>query len=300
VAGGKSKALHDIRNYGSKAYSLLPHGVFESPAVTSLSDRAFRVLCIIQSRFRGSNNGHIQVPARWIAAQIGTQNFSSIANAIDELVQHGLVAITFDPKKGQREARKYRLTYANYGPHSGVLEATHDWRDWQPGEVAPKRPKRGNRKLSRVEHASTQSVEDASTDRKLSVEDASTHGHGNLRSFQSPCVEDASKKLLYHSRSANSQLESFRPSMVSSSHVPAQAPDCFMESDELREWVLTAINGMPGARARLGREANVHKGTLSKFLGGANLPRNHRISVQQALPRVIAAMRVNSAGNVAG
>ncbi|MFC4594280.1 hypothetical protein [Sphingobium tyrosinilyticum] len=300
MAGGKRRALHEIRNYGSREYSLIPHGVFWHQAVTSLSDRAFRALFVIQSCFRGSNNGNIQVPARWLAEQMGTQNYASVADAVDELVQHGLIVITFDPKKGQREARKYRLTYATYGPPSGILDATHDWRNWMPGDVAAKRPKRGNRKHSRIEDASTQSVEHASTDRKLSVEDASTQGHGNTRSFRSSCVEDASKNLIYHSRPASSSVSSFRPSSVSTPAALSHATDPFMESGELREWVLQAIEGMMGARARLAGEANVPKGTLSKFLGGANLPRHHRISVQQALPRVVAAMRSNSAGNGAG
>ena len=300
MAGGKRRALHEIRNFGSREYSLIPHGVFWHQAVTSLSDRAFRALFIIQSCFRGSNNGHIQVPARWLAEQMGTKNYASVADAIDELVQHGLIVITFDPKKGQRDARKYRLTYATYGPASGIIEATHDWRNWQPSDVTAKRPKRGNRKQSGVEDASTQSVEDVSTDRKLSIEDVSTHADGNLRSFQTPSVEDASKNLIYHSLPASLPVSSFRSSPVSSVAAVAEGPDRFMESDELREWVLQAISDMPGARARLGREAKVQKGTLSKFLGGANLPRHHRISVQQALPRVVAAMRTNSAGNGAG
>ena len=300
MAGGKRRALHEIRNFGSREYSLIPHGVFWHQAVISLSDRAFRALVVIQSCFRGSNNGNIQVPARWLAEQMGTQNYASVADAIDELVQHGLIVITFDPKKGQREARKYRLTYATYGPPSGILEATHDWRQWQPSDVTAKRPKRGNRKQSGVEDASTQSVEHASTDRKLSVEDASTQGHGNMGSFQSSCVEDASKNLIYHSRPASSSGSRFRSSPVSTPAAHSRAVDPIMGSDELRVWVQKAISGLLGAQSRLGREANVPKGTLSKFLGGADLAHHHRISVQQALPRVVAAMRTNSAGNGAG
>lgn len=70
-----------------------------------------------------------------------------------------------------------------------------------------------------------------------------------------------------------------------------------MQADELRAWVAEKIEGIPGAQSRLALEAKVPGGTLSKFLSGRGLSRHHRVSVQQALPRVVPAERMKRASN---
>lgn len=298
----KAQAPHSVQNVAAAGYLLFATAMMRHEAVTGLSDRAFRVLLVIQSRFNGYNNGRIQVSARWIAEQIGTQNYASIADAIDELVQRGLLVITFSPKVGQRDARMYRLTYASYGQANNVLPATNEWQEWEAGQKTRKRPKRGNRKQSGLEASSTQSVEASSTDRKHSVEASSTQGDGNNGVSTPPPVEASSTNIIYHGRAdKSSPCSDSQNSGNSTGGVFANlADDPYMDADQLRHWVNDRIAGIAGAQSRLAKEANVPGGTFSKFMNGRGLPRHHRIAVQEALPRVIGPVRLETAEGTAG
>lgn len=292
----KNTAPHRIQNIESGGYILFPVALLKHEAVAKLSDRAFRALILIQSRFNGFNNGRIQVSARWLGEQMATQNFASLADAICELEHHGLIKVTFNPALGQREARKFRLTYASYGQLNNVLAATNEWQNYDTEKQVEPRAKRRKRKQNTVEACSAQCVEGASIARKQSVEAPATQQYGNKPVSIDQPVEPSSTNIVHHGRTQSR----FRSAgLIDDGNAaarvrPGDKPDPYMDVDELRVWVRTRIEGVPGAQSQLAAAAKVWPGTLSKFLNGRGLPRHHRISVQEALPRIIGPVKLKT------
>ena len=129
MAHKKWKADHraDTRGEGLMG---LPKCVYGSPAYRDLDLYARAVLMEILSRFNGYNNGEIGVSYREIGEGLGSQNFTRIARAVADLMEHGLIDIGHEAVWKERHSRQYRLTWVMSGKPPFTAKATNDYLDW--------------------------------------------------------------------------------------------------------------------------------------------------------------------------
>lgn len=313
-------ALMPAKKYDKKGrnrsfrFAQLEYSLLASAPYRALPPNPRALLVELIIMFNGQNNGELYLSVRDAADRMGVADTKAASAALKELQDMGFIAEVerghFAVKAGNKRASRWRLTWhavaGQHGPtneykdrmpepgtraHTRMEKGLRVWKDWS----------RSQNKMPVVESptvfpetvvVSTTNTPPDGNKAGGSVADSTTAKHGNSH----VSVNEQCGGIPYTYILSGSPVSGRR----AKTSAPDPADDIFMGSDELRAWVQQAITGLPFAQSRLGEEANVPKGTLSKFLRGASLPRRHRISVQQALPRVVAAMRTNSAGNTAG
>ncbi len=289
-------AIHKIDFAGTKEYLILPRAVLESQAYNSLSLRARAVLTLLHLRFNGFNNGSIALPARDIGEAL-TKSHAQNLEAVDELIEHGLVALAKDYPKVQRMAREYRLTFISSGTDRHPEPATNDYLSWER-EKSPVRtvrtarpfPVRTSRtdaenpvRTSRTDHAETP---DFAPDPVRTVR---THLVSHT------CDVDRSSSNLEENSGGRFFAEPIKPQSMTTerwemalrraAENPA-APD----AEELRPRVAEIIKRIGrGTQRRIAQASGVSEPALSKFLKGtSDLSGFHRVQIAAALPALFA------------
>ena len=295
-------------------FAALEHSLMASSSYRALTTNARALLLELVIMYNGKNNGELYLGVRDAADRMGVTDTKVATAAFRELQDMGFIAEVekghFAVKAGDKRATCWRLTWHAVSGQHGPTNEYKD-RSPEPASKAHRRMEKGLRVWQKWSRENQIPVGKLPTVFPKTVGDfpTNTPDIGNERDASvgnSPTVKRGNPLVSVDQQCGGFPYTYILPSTQElkgrrSKHVaPGPAADVFMGLDELREWVLQAIIGLPGAQTRLGVEAKISKGTLSKFLGGAKLSRDHRISVQQALPRVVAAMRTNSAGNGAG
>jgi len=289
----KGHSSHRIDHRGH--FSTLPHEVFDSPAYQDCSLRARCILSGLLRRFNGYNNGRIAYSVRQMAQDLAgcstrAPDHRPISRAVAELMEHGLIDCTADFRRGERMAREYRLTFASSGSDRAPEPATHDYRHWRPkgnfgGVIGT--PDEGKPAVSGTPEGKLSAVVKLpGATETCGVSPVSPAGERTPHIFaivsQSGDPETDQGKLSGKHCAANLR--------------PADPHDPIRESDDLREWVLSQIDDLPGAQTRLARASSVPGGTMSKFLHrGRNLTRSHRIAIHAALPAVVSTLKKEAA-----
>ncbi|RVQ65732.1 hypothetical protein EKN06_12415 [Croceicoccus ponticola] len=129
MANKKWKADHRADTRGEGLIGL-PKCVYGSAAYRDLDLYARAVLMEILSRFNGYNNSEIGISYREIGEGLGNQNFARIAQAVADLMEHGLVDIGHEAVWKERHSRQYRLTWIMSGKPPFTAKATNDYLDW--------------------------------------------------------------------------------------------------------------------------------------------------------------------------
>lgn len=75
------------------SFVALPHALLESPAFTSLTGTELKVLFGLAGQYRGNNNGNLSA-SHTQAKAWGVSSKTSLANALDQLQQLGLIIRT--------------------------------------------------------------------------------------------------------------------------------------------------------------------------------------------------------------
>lgn len=131
MARAKAKADQRAATRGG-GFTGLPHAVQDSAAYRHLSLFGRAVLLEVLRRFNGYNNGKIAISFDDLADRLNTTNRRAIGKAFVELVQHGLLDVTAAPDRKHHKAREYRLTFVSTGDGARHVQATDDYREWQP------------------------------------------------------------------------------------------------------------------------------------------------------------------------
>ena len=277
-----------------KEFCLLPHVLIDSDAWQFATTQERSLVIAIFRRFNGSNNGAISYSAREAARDLvaGSNksdeekgNSGRAARLLKAITDKGFIAIaTYHPKL-ERKAREYRLTFVSSGER-GQIAATNDYLDWKL--------------CADTSSAETWKPADTSSAPwKQSADDPSAATTETCGVSNHPSADVPSTLISYHSPTSSS-IGNSSGNRLETRSVENRADDPFMQSDELRAWVLEKIDGLTGIQTQLANAASVPAGTLSKFLHrGRGLPRDHRVSVQQALPRLLSK-RKKITGNGAG
>ena len=105
----------------------LPQCVKKSFAYRTLSYPARAVLIEIIGKSNGFNNGKIAASQAYLMEELGTTSPRTIVEAISELVEHGLIEVTFDGDWKPRKARTFRLTFINTMRGIARVRATNDY-----------------------------------------------------------------------------------------------------------------------------------------------------------------------------
>lgn len=292
VAWGKQKgkSAHRIDTRNSRMV-MLPHAVVDSPAYKHLTLRARCLLDGLNRRFNGWNNGDIGYSIRDMESDLrGPKtyvNHAVIGEAIDELFHHGFIDVGVTHRRMERLATGYRLTFASYGPPTNPLPASNDYLSWQP--PAPKE----NFPVDATSAETGKLADTASAEWKHSADVTSAEVTETSHVSTSLSADPTSAHIItipdpVLRRETGNKVNGKQHGLVG---------DSFMSADELRDWVRAHLEtASVGAQSRLADAANVHKGTLSKFVRGRGLPREQCKAVQQALPRLEAAERKRATG----
>jgi len=117
----------------------MDHSVFYSPAYRALSHAARAMLLEVVGLYNGKNNGELFLGARDAAKLLGVADPQTALDALKELREHGLLAVStpghFHIK--ERHATSYRLTFLPTPGRASTLE----YRSWkaEPGSRQAKR-----------------------------------------------------------------------------------------------------------------------------------------------------------------
>lgn len=125
------------RSNKSSRFTMVPHRIWFSEAVSSLNTNARALLVEIASMENGSNNGAIWLSVRDATDRLGFSDFRAAQQAFDDLQDRGLLVMTkdahFEVKASDASrARCWRLTWIGWpeGP-KGRRHPTNDWEQYQ-------------------------------------------------------------------------------------------------------------------------------------------------------------------------
>jgi hypothetical protein len=279
--GGKSEKP-DARGGN---FLLLPLCLVASEAFRTASPRAIKALLVIWQHHNGFNNGRIGVGFRELAEGMDSQYHEGNIKAVGELIARGIVALSADRPKAERQAREYRLTFI---PTKGA-PATHDYLSWTTGDAGTRVKPRivaGTRKNGLADTATetAQSVAITATGLKKSAADTATgksENNGNPPFPDFASAADTATHIVNQSvplsRSAN------RLSGNSGGAISA-APD----ADEVRRRTVGLVKRLGrGTQGKLAKEARLSAASMSRFLNSnSDLDERARIRLTLALPKV--------------
>lgn len=124
---------HPRRKTTARRFAMLPLHVLESEAVCTLNHAAFRVLVLLAAAYNGSNNGALGVTHRQ-AAKAGIASRNTLYGALRDLVERGLIEMTFPASRVPPRPTMYAVTWlpANDTEFSaGQRLAAHSYRQWR-------------------------------------------------------------------------------------------------------------------------------------------------------------------------
>lgn len=119
----------------AERFAMLPESVMRSEAVATMSHPAFRVLAILLVGRSPPQNGRLCCSQTY-ARQFGLNSGDTLARALKELQQRGLIEVTRKVQRLKRFPTLYRVTWwANHNRDGNPLvppePPTHAYRDWQ-------------------------------------------------------------------------------------------------------------------------------------------------------------------------
>ncbi len=113
-------------------YASIEHRIIDSPAYADLRFSSQALLLILARQYNGSNNGHLQATYSY-CRRYGMNSERTLANAVAELVQHGLIYRTRS-HGANRQWAKYAVTWHPIKIREGLFLDGYKpdaWRDWQ-------------------------------------------------------------------------------------------------------------------------------------------------------------------------
>lgn len=292
----KKSAFHKVDQAGGRGFLLLPRSLLESEAYQTLSFRAKAALTILHLRFNGFNNGQIALSSRDMAAALSKSQAQNLA-ALQELEEHGIIALETDFPKVQRKAREYRLTFVSSGPERSVRPATNDYltytckkspaRTVRAARSFPARTVRADAKGSaltvRADEAETANLSN------LSARTVPTH----ISSHTSAISADPLNTL--ETAGGHFRAEPIKPQSmtgerwdmaVKRARENPSAPD----AEPLRAKAADAIARIGrGTQRRIANAAGLSEPVMSKFMRGTtDLDGGQRIRIAQSIPALFA------------
>lgn len=109
--------------------------IIDSPAFADLSFSARAVLLLLARNLEKGRNGHIQLSERQ-SAENGIER-KTLRRALQDLIAHQLIVMTWRGGKVQGSCNKYALTWMQVKDRAGI-HADHfkldAWRDWQKSQ----------------------------------------------------------------------------------------------------------------------------------------------------------------------
>lgn len=123
----------------AERYALLPDDVLMSPAVSTLSLAAFKVLVVLAAQYCGRNNGKLTLPFS-VARGYGICSKGTLISALRELADRGLVLETHKGGLPPYGCSRYALTWRELDPDEAAGKitgspASHDYARWTPPET---------------------------------------------------------------------------------------------------------------------------------------------------------------------
>jgi hypothetical protein len=244
-----------------------------SAAWRDLSPAAVKLLVALQRLDHGGDNGKLFLSARKASEETGMSR-NTVMNAFRDLEEHGFIVAVerghFTVKGGP--ATRWRMTFVSAPAQSRA--PTHEWQRW-----APDGNKTRAQKLTRagaiIEPPQGNADDTGAISEPVPLETSlvSVDQSGSISAPQVYC----------HGQGAESDVSgpwkhSKNTAAVSSESIGA---DLLAELRTMTRAVIEA--GEPGTQTRLAAAASIPGGTLSKFLAGRPLARQHFIALQLAL-----------------
>ena len=268
-----SKANQKGRSTAEARHTRLPHNMTGSPAWLDLSGAAVKLLIALQRLDRGGDNGALFMSARKASDETGLSR-NTVQKAFRELEEHGFIAAVdrghFQVKGGP--ATSWRLTFVATPAQS--RPPTHDWLRWVPDgnkTRAQKLTPTGANIGLRVGNAISTGANIAPMTTETSHVSISAAG------------SNIAPQVVCHRQGADGAEKYARKhpenGLAVSNH--DVTPDLL---GQLRDRVTAyLVDGEPGTQTRLAASASIPGGTLSKFLAGKGLSRQHFVTLQLAL-----------------
>ena len=115
--------------------------VLATPAVTTLSHAAFRVMALLAAQYRGRNNGNLGLTYGQ-AANAGIASKNTFYNALRQLEEHGLIERTYPSSRVPARPTMYALAWwplddTEYSQSTRL--ASHAYKEWQPSQPKQRR-----------------------------------------------------------------------------------------------------------------------------------------------------------------
>lgn len=207
---GKEKAPHQAATRGG-GFTGLPHTVQDSEAYRTLDMFSRAVLLAVVRRFNGRNNGEIFVSFDEISHDLNTTNRRAIGRSFTQLVDRGLLDVTAAPDRLHHKAREYRLTWINTTAGGRHVQATEEYRLWNPhvaqnhsdeasptgvshgDAVLPSRPILGDAALLRIAKSRGKSVEPVLVHGDAASLHVISHTRPAKQTDSPPCVAPPTK-----------------------------------------------------------------------------------------------------------
>jgi DNA-binding HxlR family transcriptional regulator len=127
----------------SGRFARLPLTLLATPAVTTLSHAAFRVLVLLAAQYTGYNNGALGI-TRNQAAQQGIGSDHTLYGSLRDLETRELIERTYHASRVPPRPAMYALTWVSVDDTEysrSARLATHAYREWQPTPKAARRRK---------------------------------------------------------------------------------------------------------------------------------------------------------------
>lgn len=268
-----SKANPKGRSVGEARHTRLPHNMTGSPAWLDLSGAAVKLLIALQRLDRGGDNGALFMSARKASDETGLSR-NTVQKAFRELEEHGFIAAVdrghFQVKGGP--ATSWRLTFVATPAQS--RPPTHDWLRWVPdgNKTRAQKLTRTGAKIGLLA-GNAQSAGSNIAPMTTETSHVSISAAGSNIAPQVECHRQGADRAEKHARKHPENGLA-----VSSFDV---TPDLL---GQLRDSAAAYLaDAEPGTQTRLALSASIPGGTLSKFLAGKGLSRQHFVALQLAM-----------------
>jgi chromosome segregation and condensation protein ScpB len=122
-------------------FAMLPLKVLATPAVTTLSHAAFRVMALLASQYTGYNNGGLGLTAGQ-AATSGIRSDNTFYRALRELEEHALIERTYHASRVPPRPTMYALTWISIDDTEYSQKTrlpSHTYREYKPPARKPRR-----------------------------------------------------------------------------------------------------------------------------------------------------------------